>query len=320
LTLCLLLLYSSVVAITIESAPHIQEISLGTQAWRTVARVVTYPFFKRWFNHGPESQFSRAEDLAEDGYGTVVNTSHFGKSDMPIDISRVFASPVLGRREVLLPIAIHQFKEWYVPVGRLLGIELAPIITPDSLEYVKTHPGKEQKFMNYIKTELLKDEERDLEETISSRLIITKLLRRYIDRGIVTLGRGGAVIMATQGERCANLNPDTYTSSLSLLLGRANEVQPPLENIAVTSVGLGLRGVITGPVRSYEGRNGYNFSKIHEVNEGSTMTKREIEKRAQEPEVIERARERKLRPVDEVGYEELARIVPLAYLSQEPAA
>lgn len=268
----------------IESEQHFRTVPTSVQILRRLALAInacthTLP---REVIRQPEDGLSRLEELAKKGYGSLILPIHFSKSDGPRVIATVFEDPVLGKREILLPEAIHQHRKWKGPVGKLIGVTICPIVTDNTRKFVKDNPSEATKF----------------EEAIA-RNPTADLLRKYIDRALYVLGSGGVVIMFPQGGRCPSLT--TISSATHTLLNQSNRRE--IEKIAILFLGLGIKGE-----EDYQkdGIDDVNLHKIYEVRVGRTLIKKELFEEAME----------KNQSVDTVVLEELRKVVPPAYLTQ----
>lgn len=271
-----------VLTMVAESEQHIRTVSERVQAVRTFALILSAPFFRRTLIQ-PEHGLSRPQELAEQGYGNLFLFSHFSSSDIPIAFATVFENPQLRQREVLIPAALHQYYSWYKPVGRLTGIEVCPIVTDDTEQYVKEHPLKEAKFKEAL-----------------TREGFATYLTTYINRALDILDNGGIVIMFPQGGRRPSL--DSITPAVQMLITRSNRAK--IDRFAITFIGLGIKGE-----QDYQRKDikGYNLFKTYEERVGRTLTKGELKATTEEFG----------KSIDDIVGEELRAIVPTSYLPKD---
>lgn len=265
-----------------ESEINIKKVSKVIQGLRLVARAVTALPFKKTFSN-PENRLQRMEQLAEDGYGSLILINHFSKGEFSRVIGAMFANSALGDREYLLPVALHQDRGWYHPVGRLIGVSLYQIISPDTIKFAEENPTKSKKIEEFL-----------------TREGGSSLMHAYVERGLEVLDQGGVVIMAPQGARRPYL--ESVTSAVGLLLGRAKDKNK--DKIAITFLGVSIPGVED---YSQEGMQGYHLGEMYELNAGTTITASEMQSRA----------DGKSRMINQITLEELTKVVPSNYLSKK---
>lgn len=231
----------------------------------------------------PNDGLSRLEELAKNGYGSLIIFNHLSKGDVPRSIATAFKNTVLGKREILLSQAIHQHRRWHGPIGRAIGVTFCPIVTGDTKQLVEERPSAAKKFKEDI-----------------TREGTAHHLREYVDKGLDVLGSGGVVIMFPQAGRRSSLT--TISDSVEALLNRSKRPHTYIEKIAIIFLGLDIKGE-----QDYEKCvDRVNLFKTYQVIVGEAMTREELFEAATKNN----------QGINDVVLEKMRKVVPPTYLPQ----
>jgi hypothetical protein len=206
-----------------------------------------------------------------------VATTHFNEKDSPSLIEAIFQNKTMGKKKLIIPVALHMDHPVYHLFGGILGVSLMPIVTQSTIDkgLNEGHPK------NYG-------------------------FGKYIDKSAKGLEKGQIVDLFIQGTRKPKLGqPDPDNLALAPLVAKGRN-DP--EN-AVLFVALGVKGITDYSQEKIKG--------TYTVNLISCLTFAEILTRAKEiaqrPENLAN-KTKILRFVDQVGFDELAKRVPEGYL------
>lgn len=215
----------------------IAEVGVGSQFRRGLARrIIGTPFRSEVWESA--DGLARAEQLLTEGWGLVILANHFSLGDPPrIFKDVIFASQVMRQRKILVPVAFHQFGKGLMFAGKRLDIELAPVVTEETLRR---------------------------NNNIGSR---HEGLFEYISKASGILQRGGVVLLFPQGTRSRDLE-SSETRAVSFLLRFTNNGQ--FDHLAFLLTGIGLADRYPGKI------DGYNLMKKYQIVIGETYTKEEI--------------------------------------------
>lgn len=186
--------------------------------------------------------FGRAEDLLEDGWGLVVLINHFSNRD-PVEVLKdiIWKNPIMRGKQILGPMAYHQYSLAVNIVCKLFGVEPRPLVTAETLQR-KPNVGHPLMYGS----------------------------GRYITDAIIALQNGGIVLVAPQTTRKERLDIPEYPT-VAYFLHHAR--QKKLEHVAYMLVGLGIMGV-----QDYSKGNvgGINLLRNYSVSIGLTLTQGEL--------------------------------------------
>lgn len=232
---------------------------------------------------------SRLEKLAQNGYGSLVILNHFSKGDVPRSIAIAFGDPILGKRAIVLPQAIHQHRPLDGLFGKVSDVTFCPIVTGDTIKLVNDDPSKKKKLIKKFGEEVL------------VRDGATGFLRAYIDKALDALGSGGVIVIFPQAGRRSSL--ETISNGVEVLLNRSKRSDTHIGKVAILFLGLGIKGE-----RDYKknGIAGLHLRKTYEVKVGEAMTREELFEEAK----------RTNQNIDGVVLEKMRNVVPPTYLPQ----
>lgn len=215
---------------------------------------------------------SEFEHKIEEGYGGIVIFRHFSLRD-PFQVVQdvIFSSPVLKERKVLFPKAEHQVYPGLSQLGRFFGIEIAPIVTGNTVEHAR--------------------EKSRLEPRLNGGL------SQFKSKAVDLLRKGGIVAIAPEGERRKTLAPyEKHAIGLLLLaLERAR-----VENVVLTCIDLRLASK-----NGCRTKRGLNLFNQYQVRVGQAFTMQDILKTAEVIGV------KAFRMVDEIIFAEMQRTAQL---------
>lgn len=253
-------------------------ISVVNRACRVFTDFVTKPFFKVGITNS--NGLSRSKELAKQGYGNLFAGNHFSLGDPPREIIVITSDPVLQNREMLTPFGIHQIKFGYRTLARMMGITICPVVNDDTLKYIEKHPEKALKFQDALTRE-------------GSTNLLGEYLKKQAPR---VLKEGGSVLLYPQGGRRSYL--ENLSNAISTLFNRTTRYG--INKFAITFLGIGIKGVETYEDKTIEG---LNIGKSYELKMGSTSTKEEFIKEAEQRGLT----------LDQLALEKLGLVVPQTY-------
>jgi len=181
------------------------------------------------------------------GKGGIILLNHFSLRDF-VEIARfAFKSGVVANSRFLAPIAYHQYVK-NRHFARLAGIELAPLVTPDTIDYFIKHKNDQQ-----------------LAFARSSRGIF---FRRYLEAAKEILGQGGVVAIAPQGGRSQSLGETAIGRPVEASLKASGD-----NGVIILPVGIGIRGVTDYSTKKIKG---FNFGRTYQLKVGQAVTREEL--------------------------------------------
>jgi len=253
---------------------------MGKEAIRWIAAHIKRPLFPVEIS-GYLNEFDRFEAALASGMGGIIVINHFSKGDFPhLASSIIFDRPALRNRRFLIPIAYHQYEEARGPAA-LFGVELAPLVTGDTVEYFEKHKEttgkKERKIIQGI------------ERVIANR---RAGFLTYLRTAKEVLEQGGIVALSPQAGRRPGLKNTSSNRPIEILLKNTNN------NVILLPIGIGLKGV-----EDYSFVTEYNLSKKYQMNVGRVFTKEELMFAASGDE-----------SVDQLVIDLLRQVVPESYL------
>ncbi len=267
-----------------------RSINVLQQGLRVGMKLAVAPIFPREI-HDTEYPFQegngieRALELQKKGYGLLFDISHFGYSDLP----QAFAATDFGVKEMLgkkllIGGAAHQIKPGITTLGRLNGVEIAPIVTEDTIKDA-IEKGKD-----------------------TTGLVLHEGLANFTKKATDYLANGQHVLLAGQGGRRPTLfptpNEDGETPKLPITLGTffLSATRHNTTRFAYMPIGLAIIGEC-----DYSKKNvgKYNLFREYRITRGLTFTYEEIMK----------AVDGNFRKIDEYLTCMKANLVPEAYVN-----
>lgn len=216
------------------------------------------PLFPMELKGQPQDSLSKLEHFSQLGYGSVILLNHFSRGDIPRAIAYVMDNRILGKREILMPEAIHRHKNWYDHAGARMGITFSPIPIEDTLTYLQKHPELSSKYQAAL-----------------TREGVASHLNSYLNQALDVLSRGGVIILFPQGGMRSSL--ENVTPAVSTLLKRADRAD--INKFTLIFLGLGIEGV-----KNYQEQNSetLNLFRRYYLTYGASFTKEEFIIKAQE--------------------------------------
>lgn len=184
----------------------------------------------------PTAGLLQAEALVAQGYGLIILINHFSLRDALQVVCLVGRGRTLRKRPFLAPVAAHQTGALLSLLSGLLGIELQPLVTPDTAK----RTGR----------------------TANRRLYIAA----YLEQALSCLVSGGVLLVAPQGGRRPRLERPKGRP-LGILLAEAQRQH--VHDIALLFVGLGLPHEASYATRR---SRGFNLFRRFDVRVGEAMT------------------------------------------------
>lgn len=248
-----------------------EEISPLVRMGRTVVGPLINLFLrKQVIRQQPDNGLSRLEDLAKQGYGSVIISIHPTSGEPPRIVKAVRESPVFGDRRILTPFAVHEYKSFYSPVIKLFGVTVCLLTTDGTQRYVEQHPDKKAKYAA------------DLTPQVKNRRAV-----RCLGSEIKVLQEGGVAVVFIQGERQPYL--ESITSALESLVKKTDKLN--FHKFAVTFMGVEVPGrkdyyaePIKGfhPLKKFLSVRGLNLFQKYILTDGATYTKEELLQKVKE--------------------------------------
>lgn len=210
---------------------------------RVLARAVASPF-RREIEDGSNG-LSRAKELQKQGFGLVVLYTHFSKRDALEIINLIYRNPLMRKKRILAPIALHEYKKWlFDKPGKVLDVTLCPVVTQDTIDKGKNE-GHE---LGYGQEE-------------------------YFQKAIQFLQNGDITIIAPQVGRREILGvPAKRARPIGTLIARIDRIID-FDKYAFLLVGLGIKGAEDYKKEHVEGLNPL---KTYQLNIGATFTREEV--------------------------------------------
>lgn len=260
------------------------DISIPKQITRKLTSAVLGHTVLRYEETDNDHSVDKAEGLLNQGHGLIVVINHFSRPDPPYAVEIIFDHPTMGKKEIVVPIAVHVDNFLFHLLGRADGFTPMPIVTKNS-----------------VKRERYQDRE------------VNEGMKEYLTKSIDSLKEGKIVVIAPQGERQDNLGqPNNPT--IGTLMKKATTAD--LENYAFLFIGFGIKGI-----DDYSKKRGFNLLDKYTATIGACLTREEVMAKA--TTLMEEAQEgagdvsRKpknpFRFVDGVIYAELRKVVPPNY-------
>ena len=156
--------------------PESQYIPDNKYRLQKVARAALNVTFPGEVVQGETDEIAKASELLKEGYGLFIPTVHFSGADFIQLMAKVGQYPEIGKRGALIPIGLHELKEWIKLSIGAVGVDLMPIVT----ESTRQTMGE------------------------ASPPLMTGLSEFAVEAGN-RLQRGGVVVMAIQGKRMPTL-------------------------------------------------------------------------------------------------------------------
>ncbi len=192
----------------------------------------------------PVGGLDRLTALNREGVGVILLMNHFALRDPLQALAVLFRSPVLITRPILAPVAYHQVLQ-YGRFGRfitwILGIEVMPVVTADTIRILKSRPHGGTG------------------------------LAEYFAAGAAALAAGEIVLLAPQGARTSRLGRP-HGRPIARLLAVLAETEVP--RFALGFIGFSLPDAIN---YSRERVGGLNIGRLYEIRVGQTVTSAELD-------------------------------------------
>ena len=186
-----------------------------------------------------ERGLDTAEALLCEGYGLLVIMNHFSLRDAPQALVLLCRSRVMRQREIVAPVALHQYRRHMTPVrlcAALFDIRLSPVVTP------RTDPH------------------------LYNAAALRHTLKSYIAGATSVLQSGGIVLLAPQAGRESQLGAPAG-HPVAQLLRRLPASEVP--KVALMFVGFGISGEDD---YSLQNAGGVNLGRHYQASVGATVT------------------------------------------------
>lgn len=220
----------------------IAEVGTGSRFWRGFARKGVGSLFRSEVQESAGG-LARAEQLLVDGYGLIICANHFSRGD-PVRIfdEIIFKSNVMRKRRIAVAVASHQFDNILKFSGKLLDLQLLPVVTNETIRLNKASQDDYHRI---------------------------KSLFSYLKKSAETLKQAGIVLLFPQGTRQTQLViPEKGAAGVL-----ARFLNEKLERLAFLCIGLGIDGVED---YSREKIGGLNLARKYQMVIGQTWTWQEI--------------------------------------------
>lgn len=260
------------------------DISFPTLITRRLTSAALRHTVLRYEETDNDHSVDKAEGLLNKGHGLIVVINHFSRPDPPYAVQIIFDHSIMGKKEIVVPIAVHVDNFLFHLLGKVDDFTPMPIVTGNTV--------KRKKYQH-----------REVNEGMSE----------YLGKSIDSLKEGKIVVIAPQGERQGNLGQPNKTT-IGTLMRKATAAD--LENYAFLFIGFGIKGI-----DDYSKKKGLNLLDKYTANIGACLTSEEVMAKA--TILMEEAQEgagdvsRKpkspFRFVDRVIYDELRKVVPPSY-------
>jgi len=251
--------------------------NIFSQGAREAASAVLTPKFLKYEITDEHNTLKKAEEVLKANHGLIVVTNHFSEQDSPRLIDAIFQNKTMGKKKLILPVAMHMDNPLYHLAGGILGVSLMPIVTQSTIDkgLNEGHPK------NYG-------------------------FGKYIDKATNGLKKGEIVSFFPQGTRRPKLGqPDPNNLALGPLMAKCRN----LPESAVLIATLGIKGITDYSQNKLKGE--YIINLISCLTFAQILTRaKEI---AQRPENLAN-KTKALRFADQVVFEELAEGAPEGYL------
>ena len=226
------------------------------------------------------SSLELAEEVSRRNDGLVVVFTHFSRIDPVHTILVMVKQEEIGRKNFLVPIALHQDRHIFHKLGNETAIKLIPIVTENTLKrdgYKNRKPNEGG--------------------------------REYLNEAADSIRKGEVVFVSAQGEREPHLGqPEKPTMGLFMRKMKLSGI----ENYSILFVGFEIKGT-----EDYSKKKGFNFLNRYTANIGACLSSKTILERAtgmaREAEKISEKPANPFKHVDRVIYEELNKVVPPEY-------
>lgn len=220
----------------------IAEVGAGSLFWRGFARRGVGSFFRSEVQESANG-LARAEQLLADGYGLIICANHFSRGD-PVRIfdEIIFKSNVMRKRRLAVAVASHQFDNILKFSGKLLNLQLLPVVTDETIKLNKASQDDRHRI---------------------------KSLFSYLTKSTETLKQAGIVLLFPQGTRQTQLTI-SERGPVGVLMRFLNG---KVDRLAFLCTGLGINGVSD---YSREKTGGLNLGRKYQMVIGQTWTWQEI--------------------------------------------
>lgn len=225
-----------------NSKEGISKIPPWTLLFRTISRILLEAFFPTKIIDETQA-LQKAIARANEGRGLVIVFTHFSLRDaMEVNRSIIFKNPVLKNREVINPLALHQYNKFLELVGKFYHGTFAPIVNNSTL----AKKGYEH-------------------------LPRGKGLSEFISASIETLHHGGVVTLALNATRKDRLDLDDPQKPIGYFI-------VSLQSKGTTDFGILIVGFGVEKAENYSKKEvgGMNFGKTYVINIGKYFTLEEL--------------------------------------------
>lgn len=221
-----------------------QNIGFCEQVARKVASAVLSPTLLRSEITRNDDSIEKAKETLRNGKGLIVIINHFSLKDPPLAANEIFRQREMDSKKIIAPIAYHMNNPAYQLLVKLLGVNLIPIVTENTVREGKNdgHALDEGK-------------------------------GKYIKDSLDLLRQGGIVVLAPQGSRQGYLGqPGRSIASLMFAAKRGN-----VKDFSFLFIGFGIKGA-----DDYSGNDvrGFNPFKKYSIKIGACLTKNEVMEKA----------------------------------------
>lgn len=188
----------------------------------------------------------KAREAAEHGETVIVVITHPTRTDPVHEMIAIANMKEFANKQILAPIALHQYKFPWNWLAEETGVLLDPLVTESTL-----------KKKGYENEELGKGEEKFRNDSIDA----------------INVGR--PIVIAIQGTRSSLLGEPTKNTLGKLVADVDRDPLAKTKKYSFLFVANEIKGV-----EDYSQKNGFNFSKKYTVNVGAFLSKEEILARA----------------------------------------
>jgi len=203
--------------------------------------------------------------MLKQGYGFLVSVPHFSYRDF-LDVGQALLvhSKEAKARRMLIPVAVHQLHQTGLEgIAAKAGIELAPIITEDSMEAAKKmHERNETPWWEAAKME------KDMQDA------------KYVETATKVIAQGGIVLFSPQMGRRDHIELPVREKGKPLhkpvahLLFATKEI----ENVGIMAVGITMKGRRQDYSREKSGK--WNLFRKYLISFGEPRTREDFLQRA----------------------------------------
>jgi len=191
------------------------------------------------------NSLGKAKEGLRAGKGLLVIINHFSDKEPEQIIDKIFCQSTTDSKKIIVPIAYHKDKPVYHKMGKIIDVDLKPIVTKSTLE---------------------KEEYKNLK--------LNEGAVEFKNSSVELLREGGIVVLAPQGSRMPYLDKPHATVGTFMLEAK----RKGLDDYSFLFIASGIKGITD---YSKKGIDGFNLNKKYTLNIGSYMTSKEILKKAE---------------------------------------